>query len=970
MKTFSSVKEVFNAAQTSSQHQATLFKALDKLLECSESSEIFVQDFIHNLKYCMIVFQKEPAVERLIDFIATYATRQTTAKGVQEISKAGDLSYTESSDEEDSDPMSWFLLNLMNFLLEVHDSRDKAVRYRTCQLISKIFNYLDDEASINQEIADGVLTSMMNRLLDKIPTVRSQAILALSRLQDPSDPKCPVIEVFLYMMQSDNSADVRKTAMQCIAITNNTLQYLLERTRDVKDSVRKCAFQILGHRVGIRALTIAQRVKILHDGLNDRVESVKQACYSKLLLEWMKQFCNNSIPKLLALLDVENSLKTSEIVVNELLKAATGLSFHIDTLKEFMKGQTVLLENLNCERALFWQCLVGYCVSLGTKGQSALDEILPEISEFCQYIESYIDKCSSNDDVIENKWHEEFALQQLLTIAAHMDLSDEVGRKKLKKLFQDMMINPQCPVSLIPIIHERYSTVEPDEEKRIIEIAEVIADIREPITVVDTPRINEDNRARELKLAGVRVKINQLRDDMENFVSAQEFDKAADVKRQLCELEQEKSDLENEANHVNKFQTRIEKDDAETLAKCLRVASGLVRGIIRSSLNHPTPSTLVETLILPGVQNEEPLVREVAVECLGLCSLLSRDFASRHLVLFLQIVLLDVDEVKISALKSILDLLQVYGLETFKVTPAEQAIVEAEQSVLEPENENHDDDDDDEVSDGEEVDCDDEGNDNNDDNGGEEGSGSNGEGSDDNNAEKVDEAEVIINEAQKSVSHVLYVLIKCLEKENPWIRCIAAEGFAKLMLSGRVHSPKVFSRLLILWYNPLTEDDPYLRESIGVFMSAFAFDSRSNQEQIADAVLPTLRTLFNAPTSSPLAQIDVANVAELLVHLTSTKCLDSGSGNSNDEDSVDEARPDSIHGGLALKIANEIITTPFSPGVRVLCKALTLLNLTNAKENVLKDLVVLCEKMLKEIEDAQSGKYIAKFQKSLSLLRQ
>ena len=73
-------------------------------------------------------------------------------------------------------------------------------------------------------------------------------------------------------------------------------------------------------------------------------------------------------------------------------------------------------------------------------------------------------------------------------------------RKKLKKLFQDMMINPQCPVSLIPIIHERYSTVEPDEEKRIIEIAEVIADIREPITVVDTPRINEDNRARELKV--------------------------------------------------------------------------------------------------------------------------------------------------------------------------------------------------------------------------------------------------------------------------------------------------------------------------------------------------------------------------------------------------------------------------------------------------------------------------------------
>lgn len=48
---------------------------------------------------------------------------------------------------------------------------------------------------------------------------------------------------------------------------------------------------------------------------------------------------------------------------------------------------------------------------------------------------------------------------------------------------------------------------------------------------------------------------------------------------------------------------------------------------------------------------------------------------------------------------------------------------------------------------------------------------------------------------------------------------------------------------------------------------------RANQEQIADAFIPTLRTLFNAPTTSPLAQIDAINVAELLVHLTSDKHL-------------------------------------------------------------------------------------------------
>lgn len=55
------------------------------------------------------------------------------------------------------------------------------------------------------------------------------------------------------------------------------------------------------------------------------------------------------------------------------------------------------------------------------------------------------------------------------------------------------------------------------------------------------------------------MKINQVRDELESFVSAQEFDKAAEAKNKLSELDQEKADLESEANSVNNFQTRIEK---------------------------------------------------------------------------------------------------------------------------------------------------------------------------------------------------------------------------------------------------------------------------------------------------------------------------------------------------------------------------------------------------------------------------
>ena len=40
-----------------------------------------------------------------------------------------------------------------------------------------------------------------------------------------------------------------------------------------------------------------------------------------------------------------------------------------------------------------------------------------------------------------------------------------------------------------------------------------------------------------------------------------------------------------------------------------------------------------------------------------------------------------------------------------------------------------------------------------------------------------------------------------------------------------------------------------------------------------EAFLPTLRTLFNAPPSSPLAEVNVNNVANLMVQLTNARHL-------------------------------------------------------------------------------------------------
>jgi len=74
-----------------------------------------------------------------------------------------------------------------------HGARDKAVRFRVCQLITRLFQNLGDDAAIDDALYDEIYAAMQIRLRDKFPVVRLYAVLALARLQDPSDPNCPII---------------------------------------------------------------------------------------------------------------------------------------------------------------------------------------------------------------------------------------------------------------------------------------------------------------------------------------------------------------------------------------------------------------------------------------------------------------------------------------------------------------------------------------------------------------------------------------------------------------------------------------------------------------------------------------------------------------------------------------------------------------------------------------------------------
>lgn len=58
--------------------------------------------------------------------------------------------------------------------------------------------------------------------------------------------------------------------------------------------------------------------------------------------------------------------------------------------------------------------------------------------------------------------------------------------------------------------------------------------------------------------------------------------------------------------------------------------------------------------------------------------------------------------------------------------------------------------------------------------------------------------------------------------QSSLLREVAAEGIAKLLMSGRILSQKLVAKLLILWYNPLIQEEDHLRNVLGVFFPAFA----------------------------------------------------------------------------------------------------------------------------------------------------
>ncbi|XP_033756629.1 LOW QUALITY PROTEIN: condensin complex subunit 3-like [Pecten maximus] len=893
-----SMKEIFNQCQNSMQGHGQLIKSLQKVYKQTEFTA-FWSEFNMLMRYSMMVFTREPAVERTIDFI----TKFITSIEPEETAHASVNSTLDNICENN------LLMEVFTFLLQVHSAKDKAVRFRCCQMINKLLSNLGENAQIDDDLYDKIYASMLERLRDKMPVVRFHAVMALARLQDPHDDNCPVIKAYLFLIKADTSPDVRRAVLSCIAPSTKTLPAILSRTRDVNDTVRKMAYMVMGEKVHIKALSIAHRIQLLQDGLTDTADSVKDACAAKLLQAWLRMLEGNALD-LLSSLDVETSSETCELVMYALFKPSPlpELVVKFDILDDNI---LIPLEKLTCESAMYWQTLCKYIHSKGTEGEIELDKVLPNCLKLCDYIRRFVDSLTSIED-LEDQVEKEFILKQLLLLVEFMELVDNASRKGVEKLFHDMLMADHIGHHLVKYVVPQLCKLRSSSDEAITYFAETISEIREPITMVEKGLDEDLRRQNDIKIAGLRVKLNQAKEELEDHVRNQDFSKAADLKALISELDTEKSFLLSAAESKQE-EVRTEKTDVATILKCQTIVAEMLEELTLKSIN-PSLQMLIESLLLPGIQSEDSRLRTVAQRALGLCCLINQDLVLQHLPLFMQASKIDEEEVRATALSVMFDILHLHGMDVIQKSKTDMdnssesmdTSSEAPPSPGTSEEQNQDED------------------------------------------------------KQNHASNLVAFLSGFLDSESSKLRSVAAEGQAKLMLSGRVVSPKILSHLVLLWYNPLTEDDTHLRHCLGTFFPVYAFACRGNQEKVEEAFMPTLKILLNAPLSSPLAEVSVENVAELFIQLTSTKLL------LHNQNQTVEENPS--HANIALAICNEILSNPDSFSLKLWVKILNQLEL--GKDDLIsnKETFVLIQRITEVIKDKQCLRSVERFQEYLRKL--
>jgi condensin complex subunit 3 len=546
----------------------------------------------------------------------------------------------------------------VQYIIRKTDARDWAPRFRACQILSQTLKALPEDAELGDAIWDEIYVRMRDRLDDRAPAVRAEAVCAVQRLQDPTDPADPIVSRFIEMMQEDPSGDVRKTVVCNVAICKATLKEIVHRTRDVHPPTRRASFRVLANYVNIKNLKISQRTELLSDGLKDRDEKVQKEC-AKMCLSWLAN-CEQDVLTLLRLVDVEvrnkryqkprhllffflkKTYKVAEEGAEELLKilfrdAQGGCPVRVDPN-----------EKLSSEAALYMRVISDYWRKKvdDINAQEAFETQVPELSAVCKMMEMN----TGND----------FVLKQLLLIASMRDFSDEVGRMTLSSLLRSLLPSPQISQFLVEPIIKVLSQCHSYEQEFIQVVLEMVADVREPLDLLQSDEARAGFHKALQRRDEMRVTYAKLKKIARISTQQKQHEQAAKAERKALAL---KAELDAAEESIA-TRSRVE----EHIWYRILCVTELMLESTKQGGRHPGLHSLLDGVLMPSLAQTSTVIRVKALRCLAMYCLLDRTTTTVHMHIkkFLDATQTGELEERLTAVKSLFDIGMLYGFKSVK----------------------------------------------------------------------------------------------------------------------------------------------------------------------------------------------------------------------------------------------------------------------------------------------------------------
>lgn len=416
------IARIFQESQTSAAGHRKLVVQMKKELDTSAGSDalpLFIETFCRAAVRLLPIKKSEPSADQVVKFIGAF---------VEHISPEN-----EEESEETPEYVYTFIESLIDYFMRALTAKDKVVRFRGWQLVTTI---LQNSTVLSDSISDELRVVAQNRCRDRDHSVRIQVVLTLVSLLNEQDKESyeEVVKILVDLMEHDANPEVRRAALLNVPKRKRLYPKLVERSLDVNSVNRRNVYsRVIRDIDDFRLLKLDLREKLLSNGLTDRNASVRNAAISMLLSQWLRTV-DNDVIKLLGRLDVLNS-QVSQPALVALFNARP------DVVKERISFEQDFWENLSPEGAFLVRCWNEYCRS---NNLVALAEMrLPDLSEYADLLVLFWQQyCEAAE---EEKADQDFIVEQLLTVAATYDFSDEFGRQKLLQVLDTILSAGNAP---------------------------------------------------------------------------------------------------------------------------------------------------------------------------------------------------------------------------------------------------------------------------------------------------------------------------------------------------------------------------------------------------------------------------------------------------------------------------------------------------------------------------------------------